>query len=280
MSTPALTIDQVTLDLGGRRILDGLTGTAEPGRVTAMLGPNGAGKTTTIRCCTGLLTPDAGSVQIFGEDPPTATARGLVGVMPQSAGAWSGIRPLELLTYLAGLHAQPLPVADLARQLGLDAFARTPYRRLSGGQQQLVNLAGALIGRPPLVFLDEPTAGLDPHVRRRVWALLRELRDAGVAVLLTTHAMDEAETLADRVWIVDHGRVAAHGPHDAVSQAALGPWRQILSHRVAQRGQIQRGGGRARLLRQHAGAQRQGAQGHRQRTLPAPLAQTQCRCHR
>jgi ABC-2 type transport system ATP-binding protein len=211
VSAPALKIDQVTLGLGGKRILNGLTITAEPGRIAALLGPNGAGKTTTIRCCTGLLTPDAGTVRIFGEPPATATARGLVGVMPQSTGAWSGIRPLELLTYLAGLHAHPLPVAGLADELGLHEFAGTPYRQLSGGQQQLVNLAGALIGRPALVFLDEPTAGLDPHVRRRVWALLRRLREAGVAVLLTTHAMDEAETLADRVWIVDRGRVRISG---------------------------------------------------------------------
>lgn len=195
----------------GRTILDDLSLIAEPGRVTALLGPNGAGKTTTIRCCTSLMTAESGTVRIFGEDPATAAARGLVGVMPQHTGAWSGIKPLELLHFLARLHAEPLPVAELARELGLDAFAGTPYRRLSGGQQQLVNLAGALIGRPALVFLDEPTAGLDPHVRRRVWDLLRRLRSSGVAVLLTTHAMDEAEALADRVWIIDRGRVTVSG---------------------------------------------------------------------
>ncbi|WOP20291.1 ABC transporter ATP-binding protein [Raineyella sp. LH-20] len=197
--------------LGGRTVIDGLSLRAEPGRVTALLGPNGAGKTTLIRCCTGILTPDSGTVRILGEDAATACATGRVGMMPQTTGAWSGVKPLELLHYLASLHTHPLPIEPLAERLGLDGFASTPYRRLSGGQQQAVNLAGALVGRPELVFLDEPTAGMDPHSRRSVWALVEDLRDAGVSVLLTTHLMDEAATLADRIWIIDHGRIALSG---------------------------------------------------------------------
>lgn len=211
MPDPALVLDRISVERAGKAILSELSLTAESAQVTALLGPNGAGKTTSIRCCTGLMIPDSGTVHIFGDEPETATAKGLVGVMPQHTGAWSGIKPLELLTFLAGQHAHPLLVDRLAHELGIDAFARTPYRRLSGGQQQLVNLAGALIGRPALVFLDEPTAGLDPHVRRRVWDLVRRLRDSGVAVLLTTHAMDEAESLADRVWIIDRGQVTVSG---------------------------------------------------------------------
>lgn len=211
MPEPALVIDSISLHRAGRTILDDLSVTAAPRQITALLGPNGAGKTTTIRCCSGILTPDAGTIRILGQSPATAAAQGYLGVMPQHTGAWSGIRPLELLRYLAGLHAHPLPVEELAADLGLNAFAATPYRRLSGGQQQLVNLAGALIGRPALVFLDEPSAGLDPHTRRRVWDLLLRLREAGVALLLTTHAMDEAEALADHVWIMDHGQVTASG---------------------------------------------------------------------
>ncbi len=209
----ALDLADVRLSRGGRTILDGLSLTAPAGEITALLGPNGAGKTSTIRCCTGLYGPGefTGTIEVCGTTPAAAAAAGLIGVMPQSVGAWSGIKPLELLHHLAGLYAHPLPVAALAAELGIDRFAQTTYRRLSGGQQQLVNLAGALIGRPQLVFLDEPTAGLDPHVRRQVWQLLASLRAAGVSVLLTTHAMDEAQTLADGVHIIDAGRVVLAG---------------------------------------------------------------------
>lgn len=210
--TPAaLEIDDLVVRLGGRTVLDHLSLRAEPGRVTALLGPNGAGKTTLIRCCTGILGPQSGTIRIIGQDVATACADGLVGMMPQTTGAWSGVRPLELLRYLASLHADPLPIEPLAERLGLDGFASTPYRRLSGGQQQAVNLAGALVGRPQLVFLDEPTAGMDPHSRRSVWALIGDLREAGVSVLLTTHLMDEAAELADRIWIIDNGRIALSG---------------------------------------------------------------------
>ena len=134
-----------------------------------------------------------------------------VGLMPQATGAWSGVRPRQLLAYLASLYAHPHPVDALVDALALGSFLDTPYRRLSGGQQQAVNLAGALVGRPELVVLDEPTAGMDPHARRRTWALVRELADVGVTVLLTTHAMDEAAALAHHVWIMDAGRVTVSG---------------------------------------------------------------------
>lgn len=207
----ALIVADVRLSLGGRAVLDGLSLTAAAGEVTAVLGPNGAGKTTMIRCCTGLLDPDHGHIEVLGEPAGSASANTRIGLMPQATGAWSGVRPAELLTYLASLYATPLPVPDLIATLGIGGFANTPYRRLSGGQQQLVNLAGAIVGRPELVFLDEPTAGLDPHSRRQVWTLVRALREAGVAVLLTTHAMDEAEQLADRVVLLSAGRRVAAG---------------------------------------------------------------------
>ena len=211
MPEASLIVDDVALSFGSRRVLDGLTLHAPPGAVTALLGPNGAGKTTTIRCATGLLVPDSGSLRVLGHPPGSPDAAARVGLMPQSTGAWSGIRPDELLRYLASLYAHPHRPADLIAELGIGPFSGTPYRRLSGGQQQLVNLAGALVGRPELVFLDEPTAGLDPHVRRHTWSVIRRLADAGVAVLLTTHAMDEAEALADRVWLMDAGRIVLQG---------------------------------------------------------------------
>ena len=194
-----------------RAVLDGLALEAKVGALTAVLGPNGAGKTTLIRCCTDLIRPSAGTVSVLGLRAGSRMLAGRIGLMPQSTGSWSGIRAIELLRYLGGLYANPLPVPALVERLGLTDCAKTPYRRLSGGQQQAVNLAGALIGRPELVFLDEPTAGMDPHARRATWLLLRELRANGVTMLLTTHAMDEAEALADQVFIVDRGRVAISG---------------------------------------------------------------------
>lgn len=207
----ALRAEEVRLSFGQRRALDDFSLAAAPGRVTALLGPNGAGKTTFIRCCTGLLSPDAGRLEIFGHRPGTPPARSLVGLMPQSTGAWSSTTAARLLPYLAKLYAHPQPVDELMAQLEIDEFAHTAYRRLSGGQQQAVNLAGALIGRPALLFLDEPTAGLDPRARQRTWRLISRIRDDGVAVLLTTHNMQEAEELADEVAILHRGRIRAGG---------------------------------------------------------------------
>lgn len=199
------------VSFGDVHALDGLSLTADEGSVTALLGPNGAGKTTFIRCCTGLARPDSGSLSILGLTPRSPDVLPMIGLMPQSTGAWSGVRAGELLRYLASLYADPQPVDELIQLLGIAQFEKTPYRRLSGGQQQAVNLAGALVGRPALVFLDEPTAGLDPRARRLTWDIVRQLRDAGVAVLLTTHDMAEAAALADRVHIVDRGKVMISG---------------------------------------------------------------------
>jgi ABC-2 type transport system ATP-binding protein len=207
----ALEVDDVVVRFGSRAALAGLSLTAARGAITAVLGPNGAGKTTLLRCCTGLVRPDSGRVRVLGYDPGSPAAVARVGSMPQTTGAWSAIKPVELLRYLASLYAHPLDVSALTSRLGIDEFARTPYRRLSGGQQQAVNLAGALVGRPELVFLDEPTAGMDPHARRATWAMLEGLRDAGVTLVITTHAMEEAQELADYVFIVDRGRIAVQG---------------------------------------------------------------------
>ena len=210
-AVPALVVEALSVTFGSGPVLDRLSLRAERGALTAVLGPNGAGKTTLLRCCTGLVRPTSGSVTVLGRPAGSPDAAVRVGLMPQSTGAWSGIRAVELLRYLASLYATPLDVDALVDRLGLGPFARTPYRRLSGGQQQAVNLAGALVGRPELVFLDEPTAGLDPHARRATWRLLEDVRAAGVSVLLTTHAMDEAAALADHVWMLDRGRVAVSG---------------------------------------------------------------------
>lgn len=193
--------------------MDGLDLSVPQGTVTAVLGPNGAGKTTTVETCEGYRRPDAGTVRVLGLDPVSQAAllRPRIGVMLQSGGVYPGARAEEMLRHMAALHAQPLDVDSLSEALGLDSCGRTPYRRLSGGQQQRLALAMAIVGRPELVFLDEPSAGLDPQGRRATWDLVRELRGDGVTVVLTTHHMDEAEELADDVVIIDGGRVVAQG---------------------------------------------------------------------
>jgi ABC-2 type transport system ATP-binding protein len=198
---------------GGRRVVDDLSLVARAGEVTAVLGPNGAGKTTTVECCEGLRAPDGGAVRVLGLDPATdaAALRGRVGVMLQDGGLPAAARALDVLRHVATMYAVPRPVTELAGRLGIDGFARTPVRRLSGGQRQRLALATAVVGRPELAFLDEPSAGLDPQGRVAVWELVTELRATGTSVVLTTHLMDEAEALADVVAIVDHGRVIACG---------------------------------------------------------------------
>jgi ABC-2 type transport system ATP-binding protein len=191
--------------------VDGLTLTAARGLVTAILGPNGAGKTTTIEVCEGYRTADAGTVRVLGMTPGSARLRPRVGVMLQSGGIPPAVPVGYYLRLLSQFHAHPLPVQPLLELVGLRDAARTPYKRLSGGQQQRLSLAAAVVGRPELVFLDEPTAGMDPQARHATWALIGELRGAGVSVILTTHYMEEAERLADQVVIIDRGRVVAEG---------------------------------------------------------------------
>jgi ABC-2 type transport system ATP-binding protein len=229
----AVRVDDLVVKFGRRAVVDRLTLEAKTGALTAVLGPNGAGKTTLIRCCTDLIRPSQGTVRVLGLPAGSRTLAGRIGLMPQSAGSWSGIRAIELLRYLSGLYANPLPVPALVERLGLIDCARLPYRRLSGGQQQAVNLAGAIIGRPELVFLDEPTSGMDPHARRATWLLLRELRANGVTMLLTTHAMDEAEALADQVYIVDRGRVAISGTVRQLTKSGGSLESVFLSHTSA-----------------------------------------------
>jgi ABC-2 type transport system ATP-binding protein len=193
--------------------VDGLSLTVERGTITAVLGPNGAGKTTTLETCEGYRRAQGGTVRVLGLDPVRQRSELLprIGVMLQSGGAWSGARADEMLRHFARLHAHPQDVGLLMERLALHECGRTPYRRLSGGQQQRLGLALALVGRPELVFVDEPTAGMDPQIRRAVWELLEELRADGVTVVLTTHYLEEAERLADRVHILDRGRLVASG---------------------------------------------------------------------
>ena len=212
-SAPAVEITGLVKTYGRTAAVAGLSLRAERAEVTAILGPNGAGKTTTVEICEGYRRPDEGTVRVLGLDP-VRDARALrpkVGVMLQSGGIPTAARASEYLRVMASFYARPLDPAALLERLGLTASARTPFKRLSGGQQQRLSLAAAVIGRPELVFLDEPTAGLDPQARHATWDLISGLRAAGAAVILTTHHMEEAERLADRVAIVDHGTLVANG---------------------------------------------------------------------
>ncbi|HEU5332133.1 MAG TPA: ABC transporter ATP-binding protein [Actinocrinis sp.] len=209
--SPAVEISGLVKRYGEKTAVRGLDLSVEAGSLTAVLGPNGAGKTSTIECCEGYRTPDGGSVRVLGLDPvaDSAALRPRIGVMLQSGGIYQAIRAMEMLRHVAALYANPLDVDALAERLGLDSCGRTPFRRLSGGQQQRLSLALAVVGRPELVFLDEPTAGLDVQARHATWELIEQLRHDGVTIVLTTHLLDEAERLADKVAIVDAGRVIA-----------------------------------------------------------------------
>ena len=221
----AVSVSGLVKRYAGTTAVDGLTLTVPRGRVTALLGPNGAGKTTTVECCEGYRCPDAGTVRVLGLDPirDAAALRPRVGVMLQEGGVAPGARPLEVLRHVARLHAHPLPVPMLVEVLGLGGTGRTTYRRLSGGQRQRLALALAVVGRPEVVFLDEPTAGLDPQARHATWDLVRRLRADGVSIVLTTHFMDEAERLADQVVVIDRGRVVATGtPRELTARGAEG----------------------------------------------------------
>lgn len=203
----------MTRAFGDAVAVDKLSLTVAPGSVFALLGPNGAGKTTTIEMCEGFLRPTSGSVHVLGLDPCASTdeLRARIGIMLQGGGSYSGIRVEELLRLTASYHLHPHDPDWLIELLGLEGVRRSTYRRLSGGQQQRVALALALIGRPELVFLDEPTAGMDAQSRLKVWELIDALRRDGVTVVLTTHLMDEAEALADQVAIIDRGRLITSG---------------------------------------------------------------------
>jgi ABC-2 type transport system ATP-binding protein len=210
----AVEVTGLVKSYGARRAVDGLSLTVRRGELLALLGPNGAGKTTTIETCEGFRRPDAGRVRVLGLDPiRDATAlRPQVGVMLQDGvGGYTAARADELLALFASYARHPLDAGALLDQVGLTEVARTPVKRLSGGQKQRLSLALALVGRPSLVFLDEPTAGMDPQARRGTWDLIRKLRTDGLSIVLTTHFLDEAEELADQVAVIDAGRLVASG---------------------------------------------------------------------
>jgi ABC-2 type transport system ATP-binding protein len=210
---PAIEVRDLVIRYGDLVAVDGLSFTVAPGELMALLGPNGAGKTSTVECLEGYRRLTSGSVRVLGLDPTTdhAALTRRIGVMLQTGGVYTGIRPREVLRLFASYYDDPIDPDELLERVGLTGRAEATWRHLSGGEQQRLSLALALIGQPAVAFLDEPTAGIDPQGRRLIRSVVTSLRDEGVTVVLTTHDLDEAERLADRVLIVDHGRLLAAG---------------------------------------------------------------------
>ncbi len=207
----AIVVDNFSKSYGPNRVVDTLQFTVHTGEVFALLGPNGAGKTTTVETLEGYRAPDQGTIRVLGLDPirQAHILKPQIGVMLQQDGLYPALTAREVLHLFAGYYEQPQNPDSLLARVGLAGAAKTRCRRLSGGQKRRLALAVALVGNPALVFMDEPTAGMDPQARLTTWEIVRDLKNSGVTILLTTHLMDEAERLADRVAIIDHGRLIA-----------------------------------------------------------------------
>ena len=218
----AIEIEHLTKRYNRHAAVDDLSLTVAAGESYALLGPNGAGKTTTVEILEGLRERTDGSVRVLGFDPEKnhRAMHRHVGVMLQEGGISPATRPLEALRLFASFHDDPRDLDELVDLTGLSGVLATPYRRLSGGEKQRLSLALALVGNPRVLFLDEPTAGMDPVARRTTWALVEKLHDEGATTLLTTHYMDEAERLSDRIGIINNGRLVAEGtPSDLIQRS-------------------------------------------------------------
>jgi ABC-2 type transport system ATP-binding protein len=210
---PAIAVEDLVKRYGTRTVVECLSLAVHPGEIVALLGPNGAGKTTTVEIIEGYRRNDGGRVQVLGDEAARGRRelRARVGLMLQSGGFDLRARPRETLEQYAAFHLDPRNPDELLGLLGLADVARTPYRRLSGGERQRLGLAVALVGRPDVLILDEPTAGMDPEARATVRSLVTELRAGGAAILLTSHELPDVERLADRIIVLVNGRIAASG---------------------------------------------------------------------
>jgi ABC-2 type transport system ATP-binding protein len=218
--SPAVVVESLHMSFGSVAAVRGASWTAESGRVTAVLGSNGAGKTTTLECLEGLQRPDSGTVRVLGVDPwrSGSAHRARVGVMLQDGGLPNTRSAVSVLRHFASLYGEPEDADSLMSRLGIPGLS-TPVRRLSGGERQRVALAVALVGRPDVAFLDEPTAGLDPHARMDVWDVVTEISRQGACVVLTTHSFEEAERIADDLVVMEAGAVVAAGELSKLTRA-------------------------------------------------------------
>lgn len=222
-TSPTIKVNDLRKSYEGVPALDGVSFEVHRGEIFGLLGANGAGKTTALEIIEGYRRGDAGRVEVLGVDPVHGGTRfrERIGVMLQEGGLYPGIKPEELLRLFASYYPDSRDPNELLSLVGLDDVRRTVVRRMSGGERQRLSLALALVGNPELVFLDEPTAGIDPRGRQHMWDVVRGLGASGVTVMLTTHAMDEAEALCSRVAIIDHGRLVALDTPAALRQMSV-----------------------------------------------------------
>ena len=213
MST-AVAVDDLRKSYDGVHALRGVSFEIAQGEIFGLLGPNGAGKTTTVEILEGYRERDSGSVSVLGEDPATAGLdwRERIGVVLQSSSFYDSLTVAENLALFAGYYRQPRPIDEVVELVGLEEKRDSLVRNLSGGQRRRLDLGLALVGDPEIVFLDEPTTGFDPEARRRAWQTIGSLRELGKTILLTTHYLDEAERLSDRVAVLRDGAIVAIGP--------------------------------------------------------------------
>jgi len=223
VAAPVIEVEGLRKAYGERVAVDGVSFTVQPGEVLGILGPNGAGKTTTVEILEGLRTADGGSARVAGIDVlrDPGAVKGAVGVQLQASSFFDQLSLVELLELFGSLFGVGVDARALLRRVDLEDRASSEVRRLSGGQQQRFAVAAALVNNPSILFLDEPTTGLDPQARRHMWELIRSFRDDGTTVVLTTHSMEEAELLCDRVAIMDAGRIVALDAPSALVDALL-----------------------------------------------------------
>ncbi len=234
---PAIEVAGLRKAYGGREAVRGVDFTVSCGEVFGLLGPNGAGKTTTVEVLEGYRERDGGSVRVLGCDPGERARelRTRLGIVPQSGGTYPYLTVRETVAHWATLYPAPRDVRETIALAGLSEAAGRRVRTLSGGQRRRLDFALALVGDPELVFLDEPTTGFDPAARHAAWDVVRALRELGKTVVLTTHYLEEAQALADRVAILKDGRILAEGP-----PGALGGGRYRVAHRVSDGSLVER----------------------------------------
>ncbi len=218
--TAAVLVEDLRKSYGEHEALRGVTFEIREGEVFSLLGPNGAGKTTTIEILEGYRRRDGGTVSVLGADPRHAPRRwrGRIGVVLQSSAMYENLSVRESLALFAGYYERPRPVDEVIGVVGLEEKADALVRKLSGGQRRRLDFGLALVGDPELIFLDEPTTGFDPAARRAAWETIRSLRELGKTILLTTHYLDEAEQLSDRVAVLREGRIVATGTPDELTR--------------------------------------------------------------